>query len=300
MHRRLVSRWIGFLFVVLSVLPPSLLAGLRPDPRLDATDMLNAGGHPFPPAGPAPVFWQGDDCTLPFGWAQPPASLNAHAVTMPAVQQAITEFTARGYIRRPDLDESSATDHEAITLLAFEKPGYDVSEAQPIIAVVTRPVRINVTVGAPPDLPLQTYFWILGTQVSGALYAHLANDSLAVVDAPGDPPINVTGEIQTPLGAYPAYSGEGLAALFEAQAAVGGMEPWMTAYTVYGQYPVNAWWTYHTGRTPDFWEHLAVNVGISTVLGMSSAVLGGVPLVVALRVAALAGIGEATKYWYNH
>lgn len=64
----------------------------------------------------------------------------SQALSMPAVQVLISEFTARGYTRWAERDTAGTLADSSMALLAFQKPGLDPSRGAPLIMVATKPL----------------------------------------------------------------------------------------------------------------------------------------------------------------
>jgi hypothetical protein len=88
-----------------------------------------------------PTQWRGGPNSLPFGMRDA-AEVRHHALELTCVQGAIETMTARGYVRRADLDLGATRDGYACAVIAFEKPGFDPlahGADQPVLIVATKP-----------------------------------------------------------------------------------------------------------------------------------------------------------------
>lgn len=139
-------------------------------------------------------FYRGSSETLPYGHTSGfDAGITAHALTMPSVQYAIQQMTARGYVRRPDGDMGCTVPGYSVAVLGFERPGVPVSEMYPVITVYTRPFYVN-----------RRLKWVPVTQVSCGIFrdssgvlvpTQTAADSAFLISSTGTAP-PAPGEIE--------------------------------------------------------------------------------------------------------
>ena len=170
-------RTLGMIGLVIAVLSSVVVDSARARPRT-----LRAGDEK-----PDGIYYQfqtrysGGPNTLPYGMADALHVLN-HARAMPVVYQGIIRMLSRGYIRRADLDCSMTQGGHSLVAIAFEKPGYDVTQRQPVLMVITRACEV-------PGLG-----FVPATQVFGGL----AYDSAGVIrttSTPADSTVFICGTL---------------------------------------------------------------------------------------------------------
>lgn len=125
--------------------------------------------------------YHGGEQSLPYGLIDARTILD-HADGLVAVSYAVAQLEARGYVRRPDGDVAGTQVGFSFAAMAFEKPGYDIDERQPVIIVTTRAVEVQD----------------VGFRPATMLYAAMFRDSagVVVIDAsPADSAIAFMGEL---------------------------------------------------------------------------------------------------------
>jgi hypothetical protein len=79
-------------------------------------------------------------------WSTGSRVLISQALVNPAVQAAMRNFDAMGYIRVPTYDCSRSTDDTSMVMIAYQQPGVDMSLSMPLIVVFNLPGSSGLTV----------------------------------------------------------------------------------------------------------------------------------------------------------
>jgi hypothetical protein len=79
-------------------------------------------------------------------WSTGSRQLVYQALALPAVQAAVRDFEAQGYIRVPTYDGARSIADTSLVLIAFQQPGVDMNLSMPVIAVVTTPGSLGPSI----------------------------------------------------------------------------------------------------------------------------------------------------------
>lgn len=189
--------------------------------------------------------YHGQPQSLPFGVAITESQVLTSAHSFAAAQPALSDYIARGYIRRTDLDRAKVDGQGAVAILAFEMPGQALTAKEPVVLIHT------FTAG-------ETY----ATQVLGGVVARAIDGSLHFEydnANPNDPSIYVSGEIVGSNGQVmnatwptPTLDSGGFALAFQ------------SAYDLHnGTFPSGATWQFATGHSPCFWGNAGAEIGVT-------------------------------------
>jgi hypothetical protein len=186
---------IAILVVVLTTALSVVARATSMDPVSNGDDRPQGAGLGILQPLPINDVWSGGSQSLPYGDRVIPSSVLRSARNLAVIQPAISEFMARGYVRRADLDYATVHRGYASAVLAFQRSGVATGEEQVYVGVVTRAITIDGV-----DCP--------ATQVFGGAVV----DSAGIV-VPGDPTIVcplivLPGTSDTGTGAIPDPSDE--------------------------------------------------------------------------------------------
>jgi hypothetical protein len=152
----------------------SSLAASAVEKQAYSHDDLHYGGHEY-------FEWPGSERALPINEpAMPYQEIVQHALAMEAVQTAIADFLARGYVRRPEFDTAQSLPLAAAATIAFEKPGEPAELFQPLILVTSQKIGDYAA-----------------TQVSGGIVRSENGEAASMVftESVEDPSIVIRGEV---------------------------------------------------------------------------------------------------------
>lgn len=65
------------------------------------------------------------------------------ALELPAVQAAMRDFDAQGYVRMPTLDGARSSGDTSIVCLAYQQPGVDIRLSMPMLVVFSTPTNLG-------------------------------------------------------------------------------------------------------------------------------------------------------------
>ncbi len=263
MKRRGAFRSLSILVSLFTVLTYARGACALPRQMDDPVDPENSGGICVYGVCSARTYLK----SLPLGTEVAGHQVLSGAYGMPMVQQSVQQFLSRGYIRRQDLDNAVSKQAYSCAVLCFEKPGTPVTDQQPVIVVITKPLPATG-----PDGSQQV---VLATQLFGGMLADSAG-TIVGRDTPGDPSFVVTA-VGSPDGAsvQPDIDSEVLEYKYAGYSLASNGAP----------DPYSALWT----AIPDVWQNFIICVSVAYVGGF----IKGGPV-----GAAISAVTVGTIYWF--
>lgn len=225
-------------------------------------------GNPGPRFVAPAIFsaWNGGPTSLPYNVGSTSQSLVSHALSIAGVQQVMSEFDARGFLRRPDGDAGFTGVGRSTVIVSYQRPGVPIEEEQPFVYVSSFAIYRRDWNGFIPV-----------TMVMGASAADSAGWPVVRPD-PNMPPIGLVSIVDRSF-----HDGElGQQAIGDAYKAAYSIQPWM--YDLGS--PVGVRFLHTEIRTASaeanwWWGYgEAVTVGAltgGTSGGLWGAVRGGVP-----------------------
>jgi len=118
-------------FLIVALLVCASTAQAAPSRRMEPRSLDPVTGAGLPPQVSS---WHGGPNSLPYNVAGAPYTLYVdHALGLQGVQLAMEEFGRRGYLRRADMDTAFTSPGTSVVVIAYEQPGRDPMERQPIV-----------------------------------------------------------------------------------------------------------------------------------------------------------------------